>query len=50
MNYELIIFIIRITCEESGCVMTIGWPESQPLVIAGSKGIENNVSISENNI
>lgn len=30
--------------------MTIGWPESQPLVIAGSKGIENNESISGNNI
>jgi len=28
----------------------MGWPESQPLVITGSKGTENNVSISENNI
>lgn len=48
-HYEMFIKMFN-TCEESGWVMTIGWPVSQPLVIAGSKGIENSVSISVNNI
>lgn len=39
--------LVEITCEDSGWVTHMGWPDSQPSVIAGSKGTESIVLISE---